>query len=180
MAGTIVDRLHSEFLALVALLQSAEPSLLNTAEDTFRKVLLLSAASLFERLVTDSIIEFVSEASAGNECVREFVRRKGLARQYHTLFDWENWEKGNANKFFALFGESFKQTMVGRLKTDPELSDSIRTFLELGNDRNRLTHQDLGQFVLEKTTTEIFDKYQSAARFVEALPNLLRTGSTQS
>lgn len=177
MAATIVDRLHTEFQALVALLErDAEPSLLITADDTFRKVLLLSAASHFERVVTDAILGFVSLASSGNERVVEFVRRKGLSRQYHTLFDWD---RGNANPFFGLFGEAFKVAMEARLKNDQALAEAIRAFLDLGRERNRLIHQDLGQFVLEKTSGEIFTLYGLGSRFVEALPELLKTGAAE-
>jgi hypothetical protein len=66
--------------------------------------------------------------------------------------------------------------MEARLKNDQALGDAIRAFFELGRERNRLIHQDLGQFVLEKTTEEIFGLYELAARFVEALPDLLGTG----
>jgi hypothetical protein len=104
----------------------------------------------------------------------EFVRRKGLSRQYHTLFDWD---RGNGNPFFALFGETFRLAMEARVKSDLELAESVRAFLELGRERNRLIHQDLGQFVLEKTSGEIFALYGRGARFVEALPELLRTGA---
>jgi hypothetical protein len=177
MAVTIVDRLHKEFQALVVLLdREVEPSIKVTADDTFRKVLLLSAASHFERVVTDAVLGFVSEASTGNERVVEFVRRQGLNRGYHTLFEWDG---KNANKFFGLFGEAFREAMGIRLKEDEKLTDAIKAFLELGRDRNRLIHEDLGQFVLEKTAAEIFALYELAAHFVDALPDLLRMEEPQ-
>lgn len=155
--------------------REAEPSLRITADDTFRKVLLLCAASHFERVVTESIVGFVSQASGSNPRVVEFVRLKGLKRQYHTLFAWK---ANNANQFFGLFGEDFKLAMEERLKADYELATAIRAFVELGDERNRLIHQDLGQYVLEKTSEEIFTLYKTATRFVEALPDLLKTGGS--
>jgi hypothetical protein len=171
VVDTIVERLHREFQALATLLErEAEPSLRITADDTFRKVLLLSAASYFEYLVTEAVVAFVSSASAGNARLVEFVRRKGLSRQYHTLF---NWEGNNANSFFGLFGDSYRAEMEAFVKNDAALAESIRAFLEMGRERNRLIHQDLGSFSLEKTATEIFDLYRRAARFVTELPALL-------
>ena len=171
---TIVERLHGEFQALVTVLErEAEPSLRVTADDTFRKLLLLSAASHFEHLVTDAVVTFSANASGGSERVVEFVRRKALSRQFHTLFDWE---RNNANAFFALFGDVFKANMEGLVKNDAGLAEAIRAFLEIGRERNRLIHQDLGSFSLEKTAAEIFALYQRASRFVQELPGLLANG----
>lgn len=167
-----VDRLHVEFKTLVTTLGTAEPSLVSTADDCFRKLLLLSAASHFERVITETILTFVAERSPKNPCVVEFVRRKGLTRQYHALFSWDD-AKNGAMPFFALFGDAFKTQMKARLKDDTELDAGVAAFIELGGDRNRLIHQDLAQFVLEKTADEIFALYERAVRFPDALPSLL-------
>jgi len=50
----------------------------------------------------------------------------------------------------------------------------------LGSERNRLIHQDLGQYSLEMTTREIYQKYAEARLFVESLPRLLRDGGAGS
>lgn len=167
---TVVERLHSEFQTLAEVLGEAEPSLRVTADDTFRKVLLLSAASHFEQRVTDAIVQFVGAKAGGHSRVIEFVRQKGLSRQYHTLFDWE---RSNANRFFSLFGDEFRSAMEVRVKADPPLDEAIRAFLELGRERNRLVHGDLGQYSLEKTADEIFALYERGHAFVEQLPALL-------
>lgn len=174
MDDTIVERLHGEFQALVAVLEKeAEPSLRVTADDIFRKVLLLSAASHFEHQVTEAVVAFTARASGESERVVEFVRRKALSRQYHTLFEWE---RNNANGFFALFGDAFKANMEGLVKNDAGLAEAIRAFLEIGRERNRMIHQDLASFSLEKTAAEIFALYQRASRFVQELPALLASG----
>jgi len=145
MPVSVVDKLHSEFQTLVSVLEGAsEPSLRITADDCFRKVLLLSAASYFERMVLDAVVTLVTETSR-HDCVISFVRFRALERQYHTLF---NWKDNNANQFFGLFGEPFKLAMKERLKTDNELDEAIRAFMEIGRERNRLIHQDLGNFPL--------------------------------
>jgi hypothetical protein len=174
MQPTVVDRLYREFRELVDILaQASETSLTVTADDCFRKILLLSAASLFETAVTDIIHAFVSETTNRNECVVEFVRRKALARQYHTLFDWD---KRNAGKFFGLFGDTLKTAMEARTKSDEEFAFAVAAFLELGGERNRLVHQNLGQLSLEKTADEIFQLYQRATVFIDQLPEVLRSG----
>lgn len=174
-----VERLHEDFQTLVTVLGTTEPSLRSTADDCFRKVLLLSAASFFERMVTETILAFVETAASKNECVTEFVRRKGLSRQYHTLFDWDhnNPVKG-ANKFFACFGDTFKVAVVKRISSDTTFEEAVAAFMEIGRDRNRLIHQDVATFSLEKTAQEIFEQYTRAMLFVEALPDLLASGGS--
>ena len=56
--------------------------------------------------------------------------------------------------------------MKQRIKGDDQLDDSVRAFLELGGERNRLVHEDFGTFTLEKTTEEIHALYSRAMRFV--------------
>jgi len=107
--------------------------------------------------------------------LREFVRNKAIARQYHTLFQWN---AKNANSFFGLFGDDFKVRMKQRVAADTDLDEAIRAFLELGEQRNRLVHQDYATFSLEKTSEEIFELYRTASRFVEELPELF--GEAQS
>ena len=63
--------------------------------------------------------------------------------------------------------------MKKKVEDDEELSDAIRAFLEIGNDRNRLVHQDFGSFFLEKTAEEIYSRYRSAIKFVDAVPEAL-------
>lgn len=174
MEPSIVDRLHADFLALSEVLgNKVEPSLMVTADDCFRKALLLSAASLFETAILDAIQRFVAEATGGNKCVLEFVRRKGLTRQYHTLFDWD---KRHAGPFFSLFGEEFKAAVDARTKTDEQFVRSVAAFLEIGRERNRVVHQNFGHVTLEKTAGEIYELYVLAAAFVAELPDLLRRG----
>lgn len=169
---TIVDRLYSEFQGLVYYLnQKGEISFGITADGNFRKSLLLSAASYFERRICDDILIFTREVSYDNERLVEFVKNKAIARQYHTFF---NWDSQNANTFFGLFGEPFKIFMVSEIQHDGALSEAIRAFMELGRERNRLVHQDYGTFTLEKTADEIYQLYKAALPFVECIPQKLR------
>ncbi len=171
MSLTIVDRFYEDFSALADYLDAgAELSLRNTADECFRKTLLLAAASFFEVQITTAILEFVRESSNGNELATEFVRLKALSRQYHALFDWN---ENNANKFYGLFGKKFRAFMEVQLENDEKLNDSITAFMEIGRERNRLVHQDYGTYTLEKTSKEIFSLYQRANFFVTMLKPLL-------
>ena len=171
MALRTVDRMHSDFSALLKVLDDAqEISLRNTADDSLRKTLLLAAASYFERRMTDAVISFAENVTNNNAAVISFLRNKAVSRQYHTWFDWE---RNNANQFFALFGKDFREFMNQRIREDDDLAESIRAFMELGRDRNRLVHRDFASFVLEKTSEEIHDVYCKALYFVDSFGTTL-------
>lgn len=173
MSDTVVDRLYSEFEALKKHLdETGEVSLRSTADENFRKALLLAAASYFERRISDLVVDFARESFQSDHLIVEFLKNKAISRQYHTYFKWD---ASNANQFFGLFGETFKSFMTKELKSDLNLEISIKSFLELGNDRNRLVHQDFGTFPLEKTSEEIYQLYKSALQFVDSLPLKLRS-----
>jgi hypothetical protein len=83
--------LYKEFQELIFYLdQGAQISFRNTAEENFRKALLLAAASYFEHCISDAVLEFANETSNGNELLVEFVKNKAISRQYHTFFDWDS------------------------------------------------------------------------------------------
>ena len=169
---TVVDSLYDEFKALRDLLSaSGEISLQSSADATFRKTLLLAAASYFETQVLDALLAFCAERTRDDELLLAFVKNQALHRRYHTLFSWG---QPNANAFFSLFGEGFKDFMRGELSRDDDLTDAITAFLDIGNERNRLVHTNFAAFVMEKTTDEIYSVYRSGCRFVEALPRKLR------
>jgi hypothetical protein len=168
---TPVDRLYEESSSVILALGRNEPSLTVAAGDIFRKALILAAASYFEYRVSKCVLDFVFEKANGNGLVVGFVKNKAISRQYHT---WFKWDDTNANQFFGLFGIPFKQMMVERIKTSEELRISIRAFLEVGNERNKLIHQDFASFALEKTLEEIYALYQQSLLFVDGLAKYLR------
>ena len=177
MDDTVVDKLHRDFKDVVGILENkAEVSLRTSIEEVVRKSLLLCAASYFERRLTAIVETFVREMSRGNSLVTSLVKNKAIHRQYHT---WFVWEAKNANSFFGLFGDEFKKFMKARVESDRDLEMAIKAFLELGNERNRLTHQDFGSFLLEKTADEIYILYQQAMKFVDMLPSVLRECSAE-
>lgn len=164
MAATPVDALHRDFDDLLAVLDEAgEISLRSTADANFRKALLLAAASYFERQLTDVVVSFAEAATAPNHVVTWLIKRRVVERQYH---NWFSWDASNANRFFSMFGDSFKDHMSTLINRD-NLSSSIQAFMEIGRERNRMVHQDYGSYTLEKTSEEIYQMYRSATKFVE-------------
>ncbi|HEV2520005.1 MAG TPA: HEPN domain-containing protein [Thermoplasmata archaeon] len=165
MAGELspVELRFEEFKeAARALKDRGDLSLLNSAEDTFRKSLLLTAASWFEHLITRSIVDAAAQAS--NNCVPvvNFVQNKGIRRQFHTFF---NWEAKNGSQFFGLFGPEFAEKMKLLLAADEQLRTALEAFIEIGAERNRMIHGNYGVYSLDKTTEEVYGLYRTAAVF---------------
>jgi len=167
-----IDRLYSEASSVMQILrEKAEISLEISANENLRKALLLAATSHFENRICGMVMDFVRERAGGSVIVEQFVRNKAIARQYHTWFEWK---ENNANKFFSLFGSEFLKLMKEQVQQSDDLRDSIKAFMEIGNYRNRLVHQDYATFPLDKTMEEIFQLYQKALLFVESIPIMLR------
>lgn len=163
---TIVDQLHADFQDILETIPGTELSLRNVASENFRKSLLLSAASYFERRLVSILTELVDRWSGSTITLNEFVRIKAIERQYHTYFDWE---RPNGNPFFRLFGPDFKSFMEQRCKDDGDFGDAVKAFIEIGRERNRLVHQDFGSYALEKTFEEIYGLHNRARVFPDRL-----------
>lgn len=173
MKKTVIDKLYEDVKELLSFLEEKEEiSFLNTIDKNFRKTLLMASASYFEDRFKFTLKSFVEDASKDNRLLVEFVKNKAISRQYHTYFDWD---AGNANRFFALFGDTFKNYMKSQIKDNDELNQAIKAFMEIGGERNRLVHQDFGAFQIEKTADEIYKLYKSALLFVERFPANLKS-----
>jgi hypothetical protein len=173
---SVVDRIYQEFKDLEEYLSQAmerghdpQITLLTTANENFRKTLLLAAASYFEDQITGCLKQFIEERS--NSLVSAFTANKAIHRQYHTFFDWNS---NNANQFFGLLGEQFRAYMRSAIAGDTALEDSIAAFITLGRERNVLLHGNYGLQTLNKTADEIYDTYQKAGKFVHGLPDRLK------
>jgi hypothetical protein len=152
--------------------EASEPSLQNSVDDNYRKALVIAAASYYEMRVRELIITLVHDRTAGDELLVAFVKQKAIERQYHTFF---NWEQRSGGQFFGMFGPGFKDHMKNVLKAEGDLASSVGAFIELGELRNRLVHQDFASFPLDKTADEIFALYETARLFVETLQSRFRT-----
>ena len=171
-ASSIVDQLYQEHQTLVGhLIATGEISLQVNVDSSFRKTLLLAAASYFETALSESLIALFSERTHSAEPMVEFVRNKAIARQYHTFF---NWDRRNANSFFGLFGGDFRRFMADEVDKDSGLDSSIKAFLELGQLRNEIVHQNFALFPLDKTVEEIYALYRDALGFMEVFPTKVR------
>lgn len=103
----------------------------------------------------------------GQQRLSGLIQSKAISRQYYTYFKWET---ANANAFFALFGSDFREFMQAEVKQNPELDSAVRAFLDLGRDRNNVVHVDFATNAAAKTADEVYDAYQTALQFVDALP----------
>lgn len=150
-----------------SLIQNKEISFATDYKNQFTKVILLACASYFETKVVSAVIDSLNTQSCS--LTYNFVSRKALKRQYHTLF---NWDSRNANSFFSFFGEDFKKFMVKRVKEDEKLKSSIQDFLLLGSLRNQLVHDNYAMFSLELTVEDMWLKFKNAQQFVFNIKNM--------
>jgi len=166
--NSIIDQLYIGGVELVIYLnERKEISLSTEAETNFKKNLLLSAASYFEKVITDLLNSFAESRSNGDPLIIALISTKAIKRQYHTYFAWDT--ATNANSFFSHFGQDFKKEMEALVKADSNLDGAIKAFLQLGQERNKLVHQNFAEVVLDKTAEEIYKLYQTAIYFLEVI-----------
>lgn len=139
--------------------------------DTYKKALLLSAASYFEIVITKTIHEVVNSKTKQNLEIVSFVDNKAIKRQYHTFF---NWDGNNSNQFFGLFGDAFKRRAREEIQAK-RLEEAEAAFMAIGRERNRLVHQNYIEAQINDTFEEIFAKYKKACDFVDLIEQLLST-----
>lgn len=171
MTNTIVDKNYNDFRELLQYLeQNQQVSMLSDADNNFKKVLLLSATSYFEYVITELLINFVKTKTNNNTYIFSFIKIKGIDRQYYTYFEWKD---NNINKFFSLFGKDFKDDFKKKIEDDPRLDASIRAFIELGRLRNELVHENFASYPLNKTAEEIYNLYKESLLLIELLSEKL-------
>ena len=164
MANSIIDSMYTDIADLVQRLEGQkEVSLQSFADGTLRKVLVLSAASWFEARICEAVRQFAVIQSNGHPGIEGIIKRKAIDRQYFTYF---NWTKNNSGPFFALFGEECGDYLRKGVKNDSAISAAMSAFLELGNLRNELVHENFACFPFEKTAQEVYDLYKKAEVFV--------------
>lgn len=169
-AHPLLQKLHENFSEAKAAAGAAKAlSQVVFLEDMFRKSLILSAASLFESRIANALLTHVANASDQSECVVSVVRIKAVERQFHTYFDWN---APNANPFFKMLGDSWREQMKTEIRSSP-LKEQLAAFLELGQLRNKLVHENFASFLCEKTSDEVFELYETAEGFVARVELLL-------
>nr|WP_122013185.1 HEPN domain-containing protein [Maliibacterium massiliense] len=164
---TALVKLEEEYEALVGFLMARqELSLVNAVTHNYRKTYLLSCASYYETEIRDIIKGFI-RCHCDDARVYEFAVRKGVQRQYHTYFRWE--ETNNINSFLSLFGEGFKQTVLEEIRTDAHLRACVGAFLTIGRERNAMMHENYITYPLDKTFEELKLLNRRAYQFVTYL-----------
>lgn len=169
-SATIIENMHNDNKGILQYLsENGEISYASLLDEKLKKMLLLSAASYFEKEITDTISKYVEKVTNQNETVTAFVQKKAISRQYHTYF---NWDASNCNSFLGLFGQQFKEEVQKEIEIR-ELEKSVKNFLELGKLRNLLVHSNAATFSIDKTSDEIFDLYKSAQVFINFIKEKL-------
>jgi DNA-binding SARP family transcriptional activator len=135
--------------------------------DIIRKHLIISCASHLETVVQKLMSKLVKSNTA-NQMIHNLVQRKVIDRQYHTYFEWTS---KNANKFHALFGDSFKCAIEQQI-SNKSLKEAVRAFIELGNLRNQLAHENYIEYQLQNTVDEILDLYKQAKQYVKLVSEM--------
>lgn len=180
MEATVVDSLQTEYNSILKfLLEKNEMSLASDLNKHFKKILILSSASYFESEIHNILLECVKRITNNDSRIINFLKKKAISHQYHTLFSWgeknEPSKPGkNANSFFALFGDDFKTLAAKEVENDGELGKAIVAFLELGHLRNILVHSNFASYNLDtKTTEEIYALYKASLCFLSYLKQKL-------
>ena len=172
MYSARIKALYEEYNDLIAFCRANnQVSFEMYINDTYRKTLLLSAASYFESIITNAIHNYAREISKQNDEIVSFIDNKAINRQFHTYFDWD---KNNANQFFKLFGDTFKEKARLLIKSNG-LEEAERIFLSIGHERNCLVHQNYIEYQINGTFEEIYAKYQVACGFIECIVQLFST-----
>ena len=165
-----VEELKNHHDALLLHLKE-EPSLALSTGVVLSKALLLAGASELETDVQRIILDYFAEVTGANVSATSFVSKSAVSRHYHTFFTWD---ANNANSFFGLFGADFKAYAGKRVREDEILAGHIKGFLRIGFERNQLVHGNFAAYSLSLTADEIFELYEAAVGFRDALPDLLR------
>lgn len=167
-----VTKLYSDFEKLKDfLLSNGQLDHYNMIQRDYQKILLISSASYIETIVQEVIINYV-DYNSSHELILNFLKNKAISRQYHTYF---NWDGNNINSFLGLFGSEFKSDISNKIKNDEKTKNNIKSFLELGNLRNELVHQNFINYTIQKTPEEIktlFDNALLAVKFMKDELNL--------
>ena len=169
---TFIDTFFKEQKEFIGFLQQqGQVSYSQNVEMSLSKTLLLSCSSYFERRITDAISDYAKKVSNADEALISLVRNKAIERQYHTYFQWSG-DTPSVRPFFAMFGSTIRDSSKQALR-DSDLSDASKAFLELGNLRNLLVHENFLNYPLEKTADEIYQLYCAALRFIIYIENTL-------
>ena len=144
------------------LMGKGEISFATYIDNVYKKVLVLSAASYFESVISKRILQYANEVSGRDKRIVKLIENKVIERQYHTLFDWK---AKNTNAFWKLFGEETKEKARSTIDKDEELKSAEQSFIGMGQLRNLLVHENFAEYDVNLTVEEIYSKYYSLVLF---------------
>lgn len=172
MRSTKIAAIKTEYQELTQYCQeNGQFSFAMYIDDSYKKILLLSAASYFEAVIVQCVHDFAVKTSKNNKEIVSFIDNKALTRQYHTFFEWEG---KNTNKFFSMFGQDFK-IKARQIIDERKLSEAEVAFLTVGKERNYLVHRNFAEATINSTFDEIFRKYERACDFADLVKELLES-----
>lgn len=178
MSAEFVEEFYRSHAELGAyLLNAKELTYATDFNTTFRRSLVLAIASFFEHEVTTVLREIPLRHAPRSAFIAAAFERQVITRKYHTYFDWDNLKPG---QFFILFGDGYKELARVRMRQDPLVGAAVASFLELGQTRNKLVHQNFVSFAVDKTPEELIVQFRAALPFVAFLrETLLSRASTR-
>lgn len=158
-----IERMHNEYVAdrkifEVKLNEITDlASFYSSYNNFFTKIFTIACANAFERHLCRVIPTILSQKDC-NSVLFNFLSKQAFERKYHSLFSWKD---KNANSFYGLFGENFKNDFRNFLDNS-DFKQGEKDFLLLGYYRNQIVHQGFDLFSLNKNQNEIWELYQSA------------------
>lgn len=168
------DRIESQYQdskdIYAFLLANKEISYATYVNDVYKKMLVLSAASYFEKQISALILSYANTVTNIDKRIVNLIEKKVLVRQYHTLFDWE---ANNTNSFWGLFGAETKLKVRNEITNNDILKEAERNFINIGQSRNLLVHNNFAMYDLNMTLEEIYSQYKSACKFLDFVEKVL-------
>jgi hypothetical protein len=163
------DRLFEEYRAIRAHVPAEDLSSLNSLDQLYAKVLVISSGSEFETIVSNMMLEFATAGAKIPE-ITTLIQRKAIERQYFQNFAWE---AKNINKFLSLFGGRVRDSFDAKLAADELSQQSIIDFIQSNNHRNELIHRNFAAASIEMTPDEVMKRFSSAVVVCDVLRTIL-------
>lgn len=166
-------RIYGEFVSLLSLVPEQEPSARSDLSALYAKVLAVSAGSEFEDWGTNLLTDAVKKRANDLEFAK-IVNERMIERKYFQFFDFD---LANFNKIWALFPSPKTVEAKAILKKDDDLQESVRKFMSLNRERNRLVHQNFAGASAEYTVDEIVAMFRQACAAVAWIESALELPS---
>lgn len=166
---SVVDEFYNDYRQLVELLDGPDTASLRISiNDKLSRALVLVIANFYEGEIKGILLNLFQTRST-SPLIPPFLQ-SSMERRYHEYFDWK---ANNANKFFAMFGDDFRRRAFEDVRTTRALEEGMQAFMEIGQMRNVLAHEQLLGVPLPKTADEYYALHQKALVFIQYLRDRL-------